>query len=374
MAETSALVRQTNDEYNREQDEALIQRFPEYSFYPETQRVKLARFDSVSSPIGAAEDAWGAWEAGKDTYATPLVQVRAVLPLADQDELAARVQELQDAAAAEGAHARIAGRIPLTLNDEAMGLYYVHIESADRPAYQAQSAHTEAVQRGIEKKNRYVERALPPGFTTHAVEFARGGAFDILEGQELDINIDTLAEAIAGVHRLAFEYPHDPAQQTTEGARAILERNPVLIAVDHNRRQLASVAYLERDDRFTLGNIALVEPTYFTHPGEEYRRHGLSSHLRQATQALTRQSGNISVYNGSPMLVFNESIRDTSFPLAIANSSRLAATHDLRIDGNLGDTYTAIGPANPDIGYMPMGLTYFPDPRIDMRPSDNFGY
>ena len=61
---------------------------------------------------------------------------------------------------------------------------------------------------------------------------------------------------------------------------------------------------------------------------------------------------------GDPMIVFNESIRHTSFPLCLENGCYLG--------GNLGDSYTAIGPANPDAGYMPMGLTYFIDPRIDI--------
>lgn len=374
MAETSAVMKQRYEDYDAQQYDSIAVPSPEHSYYPETQRVKLVRFDELSSPLSTVEDAWNTWETAKDEYPSPLIQVRTVIPLDDQEELISRMEEIQLAAADEGANARIAGRIPLRLDEGQFGLYYVQIEAGSRPAYRAQSGHVEAVQRGVDKRNRYVERALPPGFTTHAVEFANGRAVDLLRGEEMDIQAETLAQAIAGVHRLAFEYPHDPAQQTTEGALAILERNPVLIAVDHNRQQLASVAYLERDERFSLGGLALVEPTYFTHPGEEYRRHGLSSHLRKATQDLTRQSERIQVYNGSPILVFNESIRDTSFPLAIANNSRLAATHDLGIDGNLGDAYTAIGPANPEIGYMPMGLTYFPDPRIDARPHDSFSY
>lgn len=72
------------------------------------------------------------------------------------------------------------------------------------------------------------------------------------------------------------------------------------------------------------------------------------------------------------MIVFNESIRDSSFPLCLANDCRLAATRDMRISGNLGDAYTAIGPANPERGYMPMGLTYYPDPRVEAMLDDQF--
>ena len=336
--------------------------------YENTQRLKGVQMKDISSPVHMGEETWRLWEQAQDQYETPQVQTRAIIPL-DEEGLLRRVQEeLQEAAISTDGTACISGRIPFHIDDQSFGIYYFDIASGQRRAFRDAkwTEHKEAVRQGFDKRSRYEPRAVPPGYNISALEIVDGRLRDILSGQLLDVDMEDVAAQVAEVHRLAFEYPHDPAQQTPNGALAIMLSNPTLVAFDENRR-VASVGYLEQDPRFTFAGIRLVEPTYFTHPGEQYRRHGLSSHLRQATQQLVRHSYNSQAYNGDPLIVFNESIRNTSFPLCIANGCRVAGTHDGSISGNLGDAYTAIGPANPEIGYMPMGLTYTADPRIELQ-------
>ncbi len=336
--------------------------------YENTQRLKGVRMNDISSPIHVGEETWRLWEQAGNHYETPQVQTRAIIPI-DEEGLLRRVQEeLQEAALSTGGTARISGRIPFQIDEQAFGLYYVDIASGQRRAFRDTkwTEHNEAIRQGFDKRSRYETRAVPPGYNISALEIRDGKLRDILSGQWLEEDMEEIAAQVAGVHKLAFEYPHDPAQQTSEGALAIMMSNPTLVAFDIHR-QVASVGYLEEDPRFTFAGIRLVEPTYFTHPGEQYRRHGLSSHLRQVTQQLVRHSYNSQAYNGDPLIVFNESIRNTSFPLCIANGCRVAGTTDGSISGNLGEAYTAIGPANPEIGYMPMGLTYTVDPRIELE-------
>lgn len=343
----------------------LKKEHPGWSFYDNTQRVKSVLFTEPSTVQASVTEAVRIWDVGKDFYPTPLVQVRAILPLAQEQPLLLQMKDLENCLeVADSARVSVAGKMALKVNGSEYGIYYLQIESANRKSYRdnRHMNHEDAVKIGLEKKKNHTPRPIPEGFSIQAIQFINGVAVDILAGKEVESSLEGLAQGIIGVHKLAFDYPHDPPQRTDEGAKEILLNNPNLVAMDP-QGQVASVGYMEKDDRFTFGGIALVEPTYFTHPGEEYRKKGLSSHIRQATKRLVEMGSRISVYKGAPMIVFNESIRHTSFPLCLEN--------DCYLGGNLGDSYTAIGPANPDAGYMPMGLTYFIDPRIDIIKHDN---
>lgn len=336
--------------------------------YENTQRVKSVNMIDVISPVAMGEEVWRVWEHAQGLYEQPLVQVRGIVPVDDEGQLHAITQELSVAAESSSGRSNISGRIPFQIDGQAFGLYYMDIASQARRTYRDDNwmSHHQAIERGIQKRERFEQRPVPSGFRVAALEIAQGRLLDILTSSDMDLDPEALAAEIAELHRVSFAYPHDPAQQTAEGAFAIMSANPTLVAFDPDMR-VASVGYLEQDTRFSFAGMRLIEPTYFTHPGEQYRRHGLSSHLRQATQQLVRHGYNSETYNGDPLIIFNESIRNTSFPLCIANGCRIAGTYDGSISGNLGDAYTAIGPANPEIGYMPMGLTYISDPRIELQ-------
>lgn len=173
---------------------------------------------------------------------------------------------------------------------------------------------------------------------------------------------EEITEEIIRVHSNAFAYAHDSSQRERGGILSIIEHNPTVVAYHKENRELAALGYLEKDDRFSFNNLNLVEPTYFTDP--KYEKNGLSMHLRKATQRLLDMSNQIDVYNNQPVIVFNESIRITSFPLALQSGCELGGEIDTSITGDLGDAYTYIGPANPQTGLMPLGVTYYIDPRI----------
>ncbi len=327
-----------------------------------TQRVKSVRFGDISTADEIAERGFQIWQESQHLprFQHPLTQVRAIMPIAEEDKLLDYADQINTETTRLNAQTAVVGRIPFRHNGQDLGIYYFQTESNSRPVYRNGNwlTHEQAIAEAMKKKQMRIDRELPPGFTVKVLECTEHGARDILTGREEKRDMAELAAEIAAVHKLAFAYPHDPAQQTPEGAYAILQNNPVAIAFgSHN--EVASVGYFEQDDRFTYGGIKLIEPTYFTHPGEEYRRHGLSSHLRMATQMMSQKADSILTWGGNAAVIFNESIRNSSFLLSQYHCE-LAGNANGRISGNLGDAYTAIGPANPDIGYMPMGLTYYP--------------
>lgn len=336
--------------------------------YPETHRVKKVLFSQEISATHAMTELERSCRWAGHLYQDPLVQVRFILPLSEEEQLL----DTATAFHAFGNTARVNGRIPFQGRGREVALYYIQSESLDRPSYipVSQTSHEEALEKGRIIRNRSIP-TLPEGFEIAVIEFINGHARDILHDQPYEnLCQEELAIQLALAHRDSFQYPHDFAQQTEEGVMEILNANPVIFAIDRNENAIASVGYLEADPNFSYSDITLIEPTYFTRP--RYEGKGLSSLLRKATQNLVNHSQDIIRYNGAPLLVFNESVRTTSFPLSFGNGCELAGTADLRISGNLGDAYTAIGPANPDVGFMPMGLTYFADPRIALPLTDNF--
>ncbi len=334
-----------------------VEENPGRSFYENTQRVKSVFFEPISPEI-AVRELSDIWYAGRTRYDTPLVQVRAVIPTCNESDLISQTNNLNPSV-----EAKVNGRIPFQIDNQEYGIYYLQADTSQRKAYthKDQLAHDQAVKLGLDKRRNHEARPIPQGYSIHAVEFMNGYAVDLLSGVQLNISVDELSREIIGVHERAFNYPHDPAQRTIEGAREILLNNPTVFALN-STGHVASVCYLERDTRFRFGNIALIEPTYFTDPQEEGL--GLSSLLRQTVRILVEIDRR---YRGSPMIIFNESIRHSSFLLCLENGYHLAGTDNLSISGNLGEAYTAIGPANPDAGYMPLGLTYLTDPRIKSK-------
>lgn len=321
---------------------------------PNTQRVKSVLFDRPYSANEITGVFLDSWDLSADLYEHPLAQVRAIMPVSQEEQLLEQFDRLH--ASFPDDDIGVVARVPFTLDGEKYGIYYCQAASLDRALWQTDPTkpHEEAVVYGESRRGRREIGNLPEGFRLFAVEFVKGRARDILHnGNELPINIDDFAGELVDLHKAAFPIPHDPNQQTVEGVKEIIVNNPTIIVCDDNGK-LLSAGFLERDLRFTFGNIALVEPTYFTHPGSEYRGHGFSSHIRRATQELVRLN---MAYGGSPMLVFNESIRDTSFQLCLENWCQLAG--EGRISGDLGEAYTLIGS-----GFKPLGVTFYESPRL----------
>lgn len=335
---------------------------PEWSLQDVTKRIKKVSFDSPTSPESALIETVELWKAAKSIYDQPLIQLRAILEQEHEAKLLSLIAEGNKRLDKDTSNLRIAGRLLFKEGSKKYGIYYMQFESLNRPSYRDEKylEHSKAVSAGFTKRSKE-KWALPDGYKIYALDFSNG-ALDILTGEKLNLNPEDLAQKIADVHKLAFKFPHDPAQQTKEGVLDILMNNPTLVCFDQNGN-VSSVGFMERDSRFTFSKSVLIEPTYFTHPAEG--RKGLSSHLRQATKKLTERHHLVSGYNGNPMIVFNESIRHSSFVLCLENGCNLAGTDDLTINGDLGEAYTAIGPANPETGFMPMGLTYFISPSID---------
>lgn len=337
------------------------------SYYDNTQRVKKVLFDR---PYSAAEvlptllDTWALAE--QEGYTLPLAQVRVIMPLSQEENLREGMGFVQELLEDKNVATRIAGRIPFYRDGESYGIYYLQVENRNRPAFPSKRSHNEAVAYGIERRGINRRKELPQGFSLHAIEFVHGSAHNLLgTNNQEDMTMEDLAQQLVSLHKAVFPYPHDPAQQTVEGVREILQNNPVAFITD-SHGQVISAVLLERDDRFTFGGISLVEPTYFTHPADQYRQHGFSSHLRTSVQELARNSNAIFQYGGSPIMIFNESIRDISFHLCIENGYFLAGDGTI-ITGDLGDAYTAIGRATPKTGFAPLGVTYYPDPRLGIQ-------
>lgn len=342
---------------------------PDWSLQDTTKRIKKVEFEKQTSADLAILETLNLWEGARLIYNSPLVQLRVVLDMEEEGRLLGLADYLNSKnkiALKGGGNLRVNGRLPFANGSKNYGIYYIQAESQNRLGYidTRHIGHNEAVQKGIQKRaEQNYKQELPEGYVVRALDFTNGSK-DVLTNQEVCIDPERLAESISNIHKLAFQFPHDPAQQTKEGVLDILMNNPTLVCFDPYGK-VVSVGFMERDSRFTFSDAVLVEPTYFTKPGES--RKGLSSHIRQATRELVTRHGLVDAYKGKPMIVFNESIRHTSFVLCLENNCELAGTEDLKIDGNLGEAYTAIGPASPDKGFMPMGLTYYISPEIKIQ-------
>lgn len=306
-------------------------------------------------PQDAFEAVDRAWDSALSTHGDQaFVQLRCVIPLRQEDEII----RLNTRASSSDAESSIAGRIPFLHANEAFGLYYLHRASIQRPSIKIDSpiqTHQQALYAA--NKTRKV-RPLDQEFQTHVVQFNGSVAFDALTDRQIPfLDRESTVEQIQQLHRFSFDHPHDTSQRDQVGINKILDHNPVVLAAAAS--QIAAVGFIEQESQPMLGTVHLSEPTYFTHP--EYRSRGLSYHLRQATKVWINTQPN--------HICFAESVRYSSFPLSIGSGFRLAGTPDSAIQGNLGDAYTYIGPANPQTGYMPMGLSYFESPAIRFQAS-----
>jgi hypothetical protein len=290
-----------------------------------------------------------------------LTQIRVIMRDLDGTGLARQIHPANDF----GISTSVNGRIPIPGTGQS--LFYVTTENRARQSYNPEgNTHEQAVAKGMrgrELRNNsgWVEQTkselVRNGITLHAVDFTNG--IDMLTGQSLELDgqqsdIEVIASQLAGLFRSGFEYSHDPAQQATAGQIAILESSPVLLA--RKNGQVIAAGVLEADSKFDFQGWKLVEPTFVTQPGNEYRGIGISSVLRHEMRNLINSANYLQYYG--PTIVFCESIRASSGPLSIANGFDLAADVGAGISGNLGEAYTYIGPANPETGMVPMILTY----------------
>src|SRR5215207_8127761 len=131
----------------------------EWTAYDETERIKVVRFKSVSTVVDVLADLGRAWRRAVARYERPLVQVRAALPLPDEDRLLAAVS----GAAPPGARAWVAGRIPFRADGEDVALYTVQVEAQGRPSYVTPDSvdHAAALSRGYAKRPQ-IRPAPPP--------------------------------------------------------------------------------------------------------------------------------------------------------------------------------------------------------------------
>ncbi len=337
--------------------EATIQEVPWDLYIQETtQRIKSVCFDRPSAPDNIGLRSWEIWEEARREFSNPLVQVRAIMPMAQEGELLNYVAQIHEEVQRGDAEAWVPARIPL---DDNMAIYYAQIACNRRPSYQNGHSitHEEAVAQALEK-GPTKRRPLPEGFSTKVLEWpnCHAHACDILTNNEEPLGMEEIARDIAELHRRTFKHPHDPEQQTVDGVCRILENNPVGLVLNPNGG-VVSAAIWEQDKR--LASLVFAEQTYLTDLDPNYQGHGFSSDLRHATRRLTKESDKISVYGGRKVLPYVESITGTSFILSLRNGFQLAGTPNGRITGNLGKAYTAIGDAFWENGGLhSMGVTF----------------
>lgn len=353
-------------------DQVSIQRYPkgkymsnrEYAIYTDTNRVKGIAFTSISTPSEAVTGLEEGFSISRqENLANPLVQYRAILERSSESQLLDLLEQRNNNLPS-WCHARLNARIPFGHMVGDYGLYYLSIESPGRGQYgnsvdQLQITHQQA----LERARRMLIVPRNPGYIIQALNLRDGTAFDE-DGNQTDplfdqSNRDQLVQSMIKANKKSFDYSHDPNQRTPQGLIEIINNNPILVAVPvENPNTVASVGIVERDSRFTYGDIALVEPTYYTDPDHERRR--LSARIRRLTNLLVRNDEFNSYYDAKGTLVFNESIRASSFILSLRSGSKLGGDADSpMINGDLGRAYTYIGPAKPETGLMPLGLSYY---------------
>lgn len=316
-------------------------------------RLKGYQFAEPIMPDTAISGLSAAWEVASGTFEDPLVQLRCIVPLA----LEANLIDLVSAENQEDkSEMYIAGRIPFVLDGDTMGLYYVHQESAQRHGFIASGpirTHQDAINRALRPR---ASAPLSPDYRIHTVQFSGDTAYDLLTDRVLDfLPRESVVDQICQLHQEAFAHPHDVSQRTTAGVNQILDHNPIFLACQGEH--LAAVGFVEQDSSVVCDQYSLCEPTYFTQV--RHRSHGLSRHLRDATRRWVDTQGNV--------LCFAESIRSTSFPLSLQSGFSLGGTPESLIPGDLGNAYTYIGDANPESGYMPMGLSYYVSKSISQE-------
>lgn len=325
-----------------------------------TQRVKGINFSQIT-PIEQIDGVMNRLWTEASQFSQPLTQARIIIPIKNEAELVERVSKTNGLTRGVGA------KIPFRHNDEGFAIYYLQ-QSSDRPQYRFNDqtkdlSHIEAVTKGYRKRATFDQnRPVDDRFLIQIDDYSDNEGVNIITGQTSSLPKDEFISQIINVHKSAFAYPHDESQRQQDGIRHILDHNPIITSFDKKKRKIAAVSFWETDPQFNFGDITLVEPTYFTDPS--YEKNGLSITLRKATQDLVTRSSEITIYKGNPVIIFNESIRAISFPLCLQVGCDLGGDLNSPIQGNLGEAYTHIGPANPQTGLMPMGLTYFVDPRI----------
>lgn len=344
----------------KELERFVIQKPPDGIYeQPSTERVKLLSGEAPIDSFTAWSTTLNMWSHAKVIeMANPLVQHRCIVPLSDEHTLSKYQQDIQHQLG-DDVRVWIPGGIPYRVNGDNFGLYYLHIADNERIQYQVQNdpsnmTHAEAVNRGMVGRGK-PSKQLPTNISVATVADIEGRLVQVCGNAPIDLDEGHLIDALRWAHESSFAYPHDPNQRTESGIRNILTHNPITFAYDRKMERVAGAAFLEKDCTFTHGGIALVEPTYFT--PSDYGRHGISSALRRANMELCAQSIP-GFYGGKPVIIFNESIRGSSFGISLANRCSLPGGAIGRFDGDLGNTYTYIGPANPKTGLMPMGLTY----------------
>ena len=326
-----------------------------------TQRVKGANFSRVTTVEETDHILNLLWQEAEQ-FAQPLTQARVIMPLTEEEHLLEAVPKFN------GTLRLVNGRIPFSVDGQGLAIYYLQ-ESVDRKRYSFGEAgkeltHQEAVERGYNKRLAFdPKRVIDDQFSIQVDDYSGEEGVNILTGDKSNLPKGQFIDQLIQVHKRAFAYPHDESQRQEAGIREILDNNPIITGYDNQNQIIASVGFWEADSKFDFGGIKLVEQTYFTDPN--YEKNGLSIAMRKATQDLVINSKEIAVYGKKPVIIFNESIRATSFPLCLQVGCDLGGSIEAGfISGDLGDAYTYIGPANPRTGLMPMGLTYFIDPRI----------
>lgn len=337
-----------------------------------TKRCKLAILDGLTTPADAGMYMLDAIDqASRNFQGGQLVQGRFVLPISQEQQLLNMSMDLNQTYE-DNDYLRVNGRIPFVdpTSGQILGLYYLTHESPFRAKYHFSEPlggrpmninHRQAVMRAhVEGIKPASGRDLPEIEILALRADKTGEMIDYLNHGNTGISLSDLAWQLARLHRTCFEYAHDDNQATEAGQREILENNPVVVALHHD--QLVAVGLIEGDDSFNFG-VHLSEPTYYTHP--DFQRQGISTSLRIAVDQLIDNPRYL-VEHGST-IVFSESIRAISFLASLRSGNAIAAIIDPRypnrqvlgpIDGNLGNAYTYIGPANPHTGLMPMGLSF----------------
>ncbi len=326
-----------------------------------TGRYKASYLTTSSTTTEIVRHIYRAEYAVRTATKPGLTQIRVIMPDVEGTDLARHIHAAND----PGISTSVNGRIPIPGTGQS--LFYITTENPSRASYNLEGiSHEQAVAKGMrgrELRNNsgWVEQTkselVRNGITVHAVDFTSG--IDMLTGRSLELDgqqpdIEVIASQLASLFSLGFEYSHDPAQQTTARQRAILESSPVLLA--RKNGQVIAAGVMETDSKFDFQGWKLVEPTFVTQPGNEYRGIGISSVLRHEMRNLINSANYLQCYG--PTIVFCESIRASSGPLSIANGYDLAAHSESGISGNLGEAYTYIGPANPNTGMVPMLQTY----------------
>jgi len=335
------------------------------SIQESTHRVKGKRFDSVTrDPESLIKDVLSLWSVGTREFQNPLVQARHVCPIDQEAELLELVSE-RNAILPSDSQVRVNGRIPFMDpdTDEHLAIYFTSIEDSSRAQFNSpnQVDHGTAIQTFMEK-GLSEPRPLPEGVEIRAIrELQDGEIYDYLSDEVLEeMDTETVARQLAELHTQSFAHAHDRSQTKPSGQSEILKENPVIVAIDTTTNEIVAAGLMEQDTDFNFG-ITLTEPTFYT--ARDYRRQGISTHLRKTMQHLIDMP---TYFNRGyqPTIIFNESIRGSSFIGSLRAGCKLSgdlqATGDSNgIDGNLGNAYTYIGPANPETGLMPMGLTHW---------------